>query len=54
VWTTSRPLTTETFDPNLTGVMLFGIVFPDAGALSCYLFDQFAAPLGCGDIVSAS
>jgi hypothetical protein len=45
VWTTSRPLTTEAFAPNLTGIMLFGTVFPSAGALTYVLFDQFAPPL---------
>lgn len=45
VWTTSRPLTTEAFDPNLTGVMLFGTVFPEGKALTYYFFDQFGPPL---------
>lgn len=44
VWTTSRPLTTEAFDPNLTGVMLFGSLFPKGRTLTYYLFDQFAPP----------
>lgn len=46
VWTTSRPLSTERpFDPNVTGVMLFGSVFPSAGTLTYSLFDQFAEPI---------
>lgn len=45
VWTTSRPLTTETFDPNLTGFMFFGSVFPKGRALTYYVFDQFAPPI---------
>jgi hypothetical protein len=46
VWTTSRPFTTERpFDPNVTGVMLFGSWFPSAGTLTYDLFDQFAGPI---------
>lgn len=46
VWTTSRPLTTEIpFDPNVTGIMLTGTVFPSAGTLTYGVFDQFAAPI---------
>jgi hypothetical protein len=46
VWTTSRPLTTERpFDPNVTGVMVFGSWFPTVGTFSYSLFDQFAGPI---------
>jgi hypothetical protein len=46
VWTTSRPLSTERpFDPSVTGVMLFGSVFPAAGTVTYRLFDQFAEPI---------
>ena len=46
VWTTSRPLTTQKpFDQNVTGVMLFGSVFPRHGTLTYYLYDQFEEPL---------
>src|SRR4029077_9862208 len=46
VWTTSRPLSTERpFDPNLTGVMLSGSLFPTSGTLTHTVFDQFAEPL---------
>ena len=46
VWTTSRPLTTERpFDPNLTGIMLSGSVFPSAGTLTYTVYDQFAGPI---------
>jgi hypothetical protein len=46
VWTTSRPLTTELpFDPNVTGIMLSGAVFPSTGTLTYRVFDQFAGPI---------
>ena len=46
VWTTSRPLTTEIpFDPNVTGVMVFGSFFPSGGTLTYNVFDQFAKPI---------
>lgn len=46
VWTTSRPLTTEIpFDPNVTGVMLSGSLFPAAGTVTYSVFDQFAQPI---------
>ncbi len=46
VWTTSRPLTTErAFDPNVTGVMLSGSLFPSSGTLTYDVFDQFAGPI---------
>lgn len=46
VWTTSRPLTTEVaFDPNVTGVMLSGSLFPEAGTVTYGVFDQFAGPI---------
>ena len=46
VWTTSRPLTTErAFDPNVTGVMLSGSLFPSSGTLTYHVFDQFAGPI---------
>ncbi len=46
VWTTSRPLTTRVpFDPNLTGVMLSGSIFPATGTVTYSLFDQFAGPI---------
>jgi hypothetical protein len=46
VWTTSRPLSTERpFDPNLTGAMLSGSIFPSAGTLTYAVFDQFAGPI---------
>ena len=46
VWTTSRPLVTERpFDPNVTGVMLFGSWFPSAGTVTYSVFDQFAGPI---------
>jgi len=46
VWTTSRPLTTDLpFDPNLTGIMLSGSVFPSGGTLTYTLYDQFAGPI---------
>jgi hypothetical protein len=42
VWTTSRPLVTELpFDPHTTGAMLFGSLFPGAGALTYQLYGQF-------------
>jgi hypothetical protein len=46
VWTTSRPLTTERpFDPNVTGVVLSGSLFPSSGILTYDVFDQFAGPI---------
>jgi hypothetical protein len=46
VWTTSRPITTQLpFDPNVTGVMVFGSWFPRAGTLTYSVFDQFADPI---------
>ena len=46
VWTTSRPLTTRIpFDPDVTGLMLWGTFFPGKGALTYSLFDQFAKPI---------
>ncbi len=46
VWTTSRPLTTEIpFDPNVTGVMVFGSFFPTHGTITYSVFDQFAKPI---------
>jgi len=46
VWTTSRPLTTVlAFDPNVTGVMLSGSLFPSSGTVTYSLFDQFAGPI---------
>jgi hypothetical protein len=46
VWTTSRPLSTERpFDPDLTGVMLFGSVFPSGGTLTYSVYDQFGEPI---------
>ena len=46
VWTTSRPLTTELpFDPNVTGVMLMGSLFPSTGTVTYGVFDQFAGPI---------
>lgn len=46
VWTTSRPLSTlKPFDEDLTGVMLFGSVFPRHGTVTYYLYDQFAGPI---------
>jgi hypothetical protein len=45
-WTTEQPLVTELpFDPNVTGVMLFGSVFPRGGVLTYSLYDQFADPI---------
>jgi len=46
VWTTSRPLVTERpFDPSVTGVMLYGSVFPAAGSVTYSVYDQFAQPI---------
>lgn len=46
VWTTSQPIATERpFDSNLTGVMLFGRLFPGRITLNYALWDQFAPPL---------
>ena len=46
VWTTSRPLTTELpFDPNVTGAMIWGSVFPSGGTLTYTFYDQFAGPI---------
>lgn len=46
VWTTSRPLTTELpFDPNATGLMLSGALFPSAGTVTYSIYDQFAGPI---------
>lgn len=46
VWTTSQPIATEhPFDSNLTGVMVFGRVFPGSDTLSYAVWDQFAPPL---------
>jgi hypothetical protein len=46
VWTTSRPVSTvRPFDPNLTGVMVFGSFFPSVGTLTYSVFDQFAGPI---------
>ncbi len=46
VWTTSRPLSTvKPFDEDVTGVMLFGSVFPRHGTVTYYLYDQFAPPI---------
>ena len=46
VWTTEQPIVTEVpFDPNLTGVMLFGSLFRRGGVLAYSLYDQFAGPL---------
>lgn len=45
-WTTEQPLVTELpFDPNISGVMAFGSVFPDGGVLTYSLYDQFADPI---------
>jgi len=46
VWTTSRPVSTVLpFDPNVTGVMVFGSLFPSAGTVTYSVFDQFAGPI---------
>ena len=46
VWTTEQPLVTELpFDPNLTGVMLFGSIFRRGGVFTYSIYDQFAGPL---------
>jgi len=45
-WTTEQPLVTELpFDPNTTGVMLFGSVFPERGVLRYSVWDQLADPV---------
>jgi hypothetical protein len=42
VWTTSRPLVTiRPFDPNTTGAMVFGNVFPDDAVATYQLYGQF-------------
>jgi hypothetical protein len=46
VWTTEQPISTELpFDPNLTGVMLHGSLYPGSGVLTYALYDQFAGPV---------